>query len=374
MPSLQDNLAKWTAHTWEREGHEWSPGGTARGTYMLWCRSILPRISCFLPAGTILEIAPGYGRWTQFLLDHSKWLIGVDVAPRCVEACRERFAGRMGAAFHVNDGRSLPMVADKSIDFAFSFDSLVHVEMAEVHSYLSDLARTLKPGAAAWLHHSNVAAYARGRALPAYLTRRLWRAQTSSARLVRESCEAVGLRCVSQELINFVGRGAKADRHRIPSRDVPLTDCVSTIVRPTETVRSPPTTVYVNPTFVDEWRQLLVLDSLYRAATECHGPGPEPVRDDTEVHGNGRLNTLARVARKRGLGGLAETVSAGLERRREAYASYLRERYDAFVFRHGEPIMRGLARRRCPDCDRVLERQAAGFRCQHCRTIFQWPR
>ena len=43
----------------------------------------------------------------------------------------------------MNDGQSLPMVADSSIDLAFSFDSLVHVEDDVMPSYLDELARVL---------------------------------------------------------------------------------------------------------------------------------------------------------------------------------------------------------------------------------------
>ena len=56
---------------------------------------------------------------------------------------------------------SLPMVEDQSIDFAFSFDSLVHVESDVLMGYLAELARTLKPEGVAFLHHSNYGSYRR---------------------------------------------------------------------------------------------------------------------------------------------------------------------------------------------------------------------
>ena len=34
-----------------------------------WYGSLLPRIHRFLPTGQVLEIACGYGRWTQYLKD-----------------------------------------------------------------------------------------------------------------------------------------------------------------------------------------------------------------------------------------------------------------------------------------------------------------
>ena len=41
--------------------------------------SILPRIARFLPAGSMLEIAPGHGRWTAYLREHCDTLAIVDL-------------------------------------------------------------------------------------------------------------------------------------------------------------------------------------------------------------------------------------------------------------------------------------------------------
>src|SRR5439155_24508233 len=47
-------------------------------------------ISC-QPA-QILEIAPGFGRWTHYLKDYCENLWIVDRSSECIEACRQRFA------------------------------------------------------------------------------------------------------------------------------------------------------------------------------------------------------------------------------------------------------------------------------------------
>src|SRR6478752_7017059 len=111
----------------------------------MWFGFVLPRIHAFMPTGTLLEIGPGYGRWTAYLKDLCDRLIGVDLAENCVEACRQRFADVDHAEFHVNDGRSLSMVADGSIDVAFSFDSLVHADDDALNAYVVELARVLAP-------------------------------------------------------------------------------------------------------------------------------------------------------------------------------------------------------------------------------------
>lgn len=184
----------------------------------MWFAALLPRIHAFLPAGTILEIAPGYGRWTQFLKDACERLVLVDLTERCIEHCRERFSGSPNIEYHVNDGRSLDMVEDGSIDFVFSFDSLVHAEADVMESYLQQLARKLSPDGVGFIHHSNLASYRRltrlAHNVPASrletLVRRgavvnipAWRAESMTAGLFAEHCTAAGLRCIGQELINW---------------------------------------------------------------------------------------------------------------------------------------------------------------------------
>ena len=225
MPSVEENIEKWNdGYDWRLRGDAWSrPWGGAESQ---WYGSIYPRIRRFLPASAVLEIAPGFGRWTAFLLEQCESLIAVDVAPKCTEGCRERFASYPQARFETNDGHSLPMVEDHSIDFAFSFDSLVHVESDVMIGYLAELARTLKPEGVAFLHHSNYGSYRRSvRAfapmqttldrLPAVARAGLmrmgvhrgahWRAQSVSASGFAELSEAAGLRCVGQELVNWEG-------------------------------------------------------------------------------------------------------------------------------------------------------------------------
>jgi ubiquinone/menaquinone biosynthesis C-methylase UbiE len=158
MPTLAWNKKYWDAGTdWTDRGEGWSgPWGTPQ---VQWYSSLYPRIHQNLPAGTILEIACGYGRWTNFLRAHCERLIGVDLVAQCVEACRHRFAAVDHLSFVQNDGRSLDFVEDNSVDFIFSFDSLVHVDDTVLRGYLSQFQRILRRGGAAFLHHSNLGAY-----------------------------------------------------------------------------------------------------------------------------------------------------------------------------------------------------------------------
>ncbi len=199
MPSIEENLDRWNeSYDWRLAGEAWSkPWG---GATAQWYGCIYPRIQHFLPAASILEIAPGFGRWTEFLLESCDTLIGVDVTPKCIEACRERFADRPGARFEVNDGVTLPMVADASTDFAFSFDSLVHVEIEVLSGYLDELARVLTSEGVAFLHHSNYGTYQRSARALAPLQSSLDRlpvpaAGRAAAHRRLPGCALAGLEC-----------------------------------------------------------------------------------------------------------------------------------------------------------------------------------
>jgi SAM-dependent methyltransferase len=161
--------------------------------------------------------------------------IGVDLNANCIDTCTRRFAASARMHFYRNDGKSLDMVPNNSIDFIFSLDSLVHAEADVIGAYLAQFNRILRPEGVAFIHHSNYGAFAVGstvmalgrvRGLRHLLWRfRLggiqpnyhWRAESMSAVRFRSLCTQHGTRCVEQEMVNW---GADF-----------LNDCFSTVVR-----------------------------------------------------------------------------------------------------------------------------------------------
>lgn len=201
MPSIDANLNAWNdPSSWKRGGEEWSDSWG--GAVAMWFGTVLPRIGRHLPTGTILEIACGEGRLTSFLLDQCDRYVGVDLAPNCVAISGQRFVDRAHAEFHVTDGKSLPMIEDDSIDFAVSWDSLVHADRVALQGYLEELSKKLRPGAPAFLHHSNLGAFvdANGELT---VEDSHWRDQTTSAAVAHRLCADAGLVCTSQELVQW---------------------------------------------------------------------------------------------------------------------------------------------------------------------------
>ena len=203
-------------YDWKDAGEEWSERwGTSAAQ---WSGTIWPRIKDWLPVGTILEIGPGYGRWTHYLKNHCERLIVVDRASECIEACRDRFADEPKISGFVNQGGSLEMIPDQSVDFVFSFDVFVHIKRDVVEQYLREFRRTLKVGGRGFIHHSNLGAYHTFQEKrPPTGLRKLFtkwhlldedhhRTPTMSAQLFRTISLRYGLPCLQQELINWRGR------------------------------------------------------------------------------------------------------------------------------------------------------------------------
>ena len=278
MPSISENKRTWEAHDWSRD--EWSDVGWGTA-HAQWVGCLLPRVFPFLK-GRILEIAPGSGRWTQFLQAHCASLIGVDLAQSCVEKCTERFSHYPNLKFKVNDGLTFPTVEDASIDFAFSFDSLVHAESDVMSSYANELARVLKPGAVAFIHHSNLDAFRRSALYQLLrIKRRLlglpfpgvhWRAPSMSAEKMRTFVEGAGMMCFQQEIIPW-GRGG-------PSW---MIDCMSTIINTAGTQCH----VIRNSQFMDEAAAIKRISSLCAAG----------IQDGAGSKVDGSINDVATVSR-----------------------------------------------------------------------------
>lgn len=260
MPTVDENIEEWGArHDWPQSGDEWSEAWG--GSESLWWGTVHVRIRDFLPAAHVLEIAPGYGRITQFLHQFCDRLTIVDLNEGCIAACRRRFADVGHIAYHVNDGRSLAAVPDGSVDVAFSFDSLVHVDADVIEAYVQELAGKLTDDGVAFLHHSNAGAYllpmkAAARRFQAdvavgKVSRRLnrnWRAEDMTMDHFAEICRQAGLVCPSQEAVNW--------NSKLPN------DCFSTVARPGSRWDRP-RRVSHNLGFMREVRRLGALSRLY---------------------------------------------------------------------------------------------------------------
>ena len=207
MPTKEQNLKEWNEdYAWSEGGDEWSfPWG---GTEGLWWWVLYPRIRDYLNVKTILELAPGYGRIARYLKNYCEKLILVDLSPNCIEACKKKFHTDTNIEYHVNDGYSLDMLVDNSIDFVFSFDALVHVEKDVMESYIKFLGKKLSKNGVGFIQHSNVGSFSKigdyaFSPRPPFAVRKQWRGRTMSAELFREYSKNSGVNVINQELLNW---------------------------------------------------------------------------------------------------------------------------------------------------------------------------
>ena len=210
---IQDNKSLWDGeYHWNDRGDEWSRawGGPA----MQWYGVLLPRIYRFFPAKRVLELAPGFGRWTQYLKGMCEEISIVDLSSEGIEACRNRFSTDTNIHYYVNDGKSLEMIESASIDFIFSFDSLVHANPLVMRTYIEQFDRILTDNGVALLHHSNLKNhFDRINGKEALHLRD----PEVSAELVEEMIADNKLQCISQELINWGG--------------ISTIDCITTLTK-----------------------------------------------------------------------------------------------------------------------------------------------
>ena len=111
------------------------------------------------------------------------------------------------------------MIPSGSIDFVFSFDSLVHADADALRGYVVELRRVLSRNGVAFLHHSNVAALPEDVRTDPEVTRHE-RSPDVSAEIVRMFGVDARMGCLNQEVVSW---GGNYSRH--------LTDCFSVLVR-----------------------------------------------------------------------------------------------------------------------------------------------
>jgi ubiquinone/menaquinone biosynthesis C-methylase UbiE len=147
--SVERNIQTWSRWDWRSLGEEWTQSAD-------WKQALVAEVlrPMMPPGGTLLEIGPGAGRWTEYLVEHGDRVILVDVSVRVLDLCRDRFGDRDSISYVLNDGRSLPGVTDQSVDGVWSFDAFVHVGPLDLAAYLSELARVLRPGGVGVIHHA----------------------------------------------------------------------------------------------------------------------------------------------------------------------------------------------------------------------------
>ena len=107
--------------------------------------------SRYVPTGkdTLVDIGCGVGRHSFPFAEHFGAVLGVDVSEVMIEKANALKA-RLGVdnvRFEHGNGVDLSFLGDASVDFAFSYLTLIHVPSpAVIKSYIREMIRAMRPG------------------------------------------------------------------------------------------------------------------------------------------------------------------------------------------------------------------------------------
>jgi cyclopropane fatty-acyl-phospholipid synthase-like methyltransferase len=97
----------------------------------------------FVNAGkTAVEIGPGGGRWTRYMLGFKK-LYAVDFHPELLDELKKNF-DRPNIEYIKNNGTDFPGIPKRKVDFLFTFGVFVHLDLDIISSYLENARSIMK--------------------------------------------------------------------------------------------------------------------------------------------------------------------------------------------------------------------------------------
>jgi SAM-dependent methyltransferase len=107
----------------------------------------------------VLELGCGGGKFSQRLAPLCRSLVCADISKAMIDHTRATLAERGSDAnvtYRVLNGVDFEGIPSASVDFIFSYDVLLHVQIQNVFSYLVDARRVLRDGGVFMLHQINL--------------------------------------------------------------------------------------------------------------------------------------------------------------------------------------------------------------------------
>ena len=134
----------------ELYGMHWGDPETVPALQNVRDRFLTPYVS---PTQTALEIGPGGGRWTRYLVDCEKVYL-VEYHKELLDELKVHF--RQPNLVHVlNNGNDFPGVPPRSVGFLFSFGTFVHLDLEIIDRYLANMRAVLRPGSQVVIQYSD---------------------------------------------------------------------------------------------------------------------------------------------------------------------------------------------------------------------------
>lgn len=131
-------------------GLEWGDPDVVPPLVYIKGRFLLPYVT---EQASVLEIGPGGGRWTRYLLG-ARRVYAVDFHPELIAEARTHMRSDR-ITFIRNNGDDFPGVPHASVDFLFSFGVFVHLDVDIIARYLENMRAVLAPAANVVLQYSD---------------------------------------------------------------------------------------------------------------------------------------------------------------------------------------------------------------------------
>lgn len=131
-------------------GLEWGDPEVVEPLRFIRDRYVLPYVNAEHRA---VEIGPGGGRWTRYMLGFRKLYV-VDYYADLLEEAK-KYVRKPNVEFIRNNGTDFPGISDHSIGYLFSFGTFVHLDTHLIVEYLGNMRRILEAGANVVIHYSD---------------------------------------------------------------------------------------------------------------------------------------------------------------------------------------------------------------------------
>jgi ubiquinone/menaquinone biosynthesis C-methylase UbiE len=147
---LRRRIAFWRTRSAPIYGLQWGDPDQSEILRTIKDRFVLPHCD---PTHAALEIGPGGGRWTRYLLGFTRLYV-VDYHEELLSELRKNFS-QPNMVFVKNNGTDFPQVPDNSVDFVFTFGTFVHLDADLIAAYLRNLRRVVTPRANLVIQYSD---------------------------------------------------------------------------------------------------------------------------------------------------------------------------------------------------------------------------
>ena len=131
-------------------GMEWGNPQTVEPLVYVKEKFLIPYLSSNT---SVLEIGPGGGRWTQYMLE-TKHIYVVDYHQEILDELKSNF-DMPNMTFINNNGNDFPDIPEKSIDLLFSFGVFVHLDIDIIDNYLKNIKPLLHKKSNVIIHYSD---------------------------------------------------------------------------------------------------------------------------------------------------------------------------------------------------------------------------